>query len=244
MMDCRVLASVKRLEESKPLILASTSCPDGRSATPLLRLNEFVLKGILPSRNCYVLEIQVMTAEELLQRYAAGERSFLRADLRGVNLEGAYLDGVDMRGADLSRANLRRAYLEGADLEGANFCWANLEEAMVYKASLLCTNFSGANLRSAQLWESDFGNALLIGVNLCNANLIQSYLIDANISVANLQGSSLDMARFRGADLSHSNLRSASNAYVEDAILNNTIMPDGSVCNVWRVSIPEVDEID
>ena len=42
-----------------------------------------------------------MTAEELLAKYAAGEREFPKAELSGADLSG-----VDLRETDLSGANL------------------------------------------------------------------------------------------------------------------------------------------
>jgi hypothetical protein len=48
-----------------------------------------------------------MTVEELLERYAAGERNFSDADLRGL----------DLSGANLSRINLTCANLEGCSGE-------------------------------------------------------------------------------------------------------------------------------
>ena len=44
-----------------------------------------------------------MKAEELLAKFAAGQRQFAKADLReadmnGANLRGAYLNGADLRG--------------------------------------------------------------------------------------------------------------------------------------------------
>jgi 2-iminobutanoate/2-iminopropanoate deaminase len=53
----------------------------------------------------------MMKAEELLKRYAVGERNFHEADLcwailSGANLSGANLSGANLSGADLSDANL------------------------------------------------------------------------------------------------------------------------------------------
>ncbi len=52
-----------------------------------------------------------MTAEELLERYAAGERDFSRVDL----------EGADLRGVELPRITLIEANLRNADLSGAFF---------------------------------------------------------------------------------------------------------------------------
>jgi uncharacterized protein YjbI with pentapeptide repeats len=43
-----------------------------------------------------------MNANELLRRYAAGERDFGGAQLRGAYLNEAILNGADLRQADLS----------------------------------------------------------------------------------------------------------------------------------------------
>jgi uncharacterized protein YjbI with pentapeptide repeats len=52
-----------------------------------------------------------MTAEELLQRYASGERDFICINLSGVNLmevdlKGINLEGAILRGTDFDRSNL------------------------------------------------------------------------------------------------------------------------------------------
>ncbi len=60
-----------------------------------------------------------ISAAELRNRYASGERYFKKVQLRKVDL--SY---VDLRGADLSYANLSKAYLNGADLSGANLSGA------------------------------------------------------------------------------------------------------------------------
>lgn len=52
-----------------------------------------------------------MDAGELLKRYAAGERDFRDANLRGVSLIGANLSKANMRGASLSVDNLSGASL-------------------------------------------------------------------------------------------------------------------------------------
>jgi 2-iminobutanoate/2-iminopropanoate deaminase len=41
-----------------------------------------------------------MIAEELLERYAAGERSFQGVDLSGADLSGINLNGVDVSSID------------------------------------------------------------------------------------------------------------------------------------------------
>ena len=80
-----------------------------------------------------------MTATELLERYANGDRNFVgaylrRADLREANLSGGNLSGADLSGADLSRADLSRADLLVANLREANLSGANLSGADLSRA--------------------------------------------------------------------------------------------------------------
>ncbi|HEY9845921.1 MAG TPA: pentapeptide repeat-containing protein [Candidatus Caenarcaniphilales bacterium] len=54
-----------------------------------------------------------MNRDEILRRYAAGERDFHRTNLSGANLSGVNLSGVNLSGANLSGANLSGANLSG-----------------------------------------------------------------------------------------------------------------------------------
>ena len=59
-----------------------------------------------------------MTAEELLQRYAAGERKFTRVMLQpGTNLTDANLNNANFCDANLAEVDLTGANLEGANLQ-------------------------------------------------------------------------------------------------------------------------------
>lgn len=46
-----------------------------------------------------------MDANEVLSRYAAGERNFRQADWKGISLTKANLRDVDLTGADTNSAN-------------------------------------------------------------------------------------------------------------------------------------------
>jgi len=62
-----------------------------------------------------------MNANEVLPRYAEGQRNFRSQDLKGLSLVEADLSGVDFTGANLSGADLSHA-----DLSYANFNWTVL----------------------------------------------------------------------------------------------------------------------
>jgi uncharacterized protein YjbI with pentapeptide repeats len=101
-----------------------------------------------------------MSVEELLQRYASGERYFARfelpdgANLSGVNLEGSSLEHAMLFDVDFSRSNLRGVSFcegnikcgdfRGADLEGAKFEGAAVESIMLDRANLNGVTFRGA----------------------------------------------------------------------------------------------------
>ncbi len=76
-----------------------------------------------------------MTAEELLERYAAGERDFAGVDLNGVNLSGAVLTGINLERADLSTVNF-----SGADLSG----YYGRSLSLKFRRSLKCVCSQGS----------------------------------------------------------------------------------------------------
>ncbi|MBN1640383.1 MAG: pentapeptide repeat-containing protein [Anaerolineae bacterium] len=92
------------------------------------------------------------------------------AYVRGVELSGAYMSGMDLfhadlcaadlRGADLGGANLNNADLRSADLRGANLAGADLSDADLRGADLRWANMIAADLRGARYnwftrWPSD-----------------------------------------------------------------------------------------
>jgi uncharacterized protein YjbI with pentapeptide repeats len=111
-----------------------------------------------------VLEVGVMTAEELLARYAAGERDFSGVDLSGCVLEEVCLDEINLERANLQsilifRSTLRGAIFSKADLEGADLSMSVLDE----------TSFREANLTNCRTLEcsmirADFQNARTDGM--------------------------------------------------------------------------------
>ncbi len=126
-----------------------------------------------------------MTAEELLERYAAGERDFSEVDLRGANLSGVhrrfdvdsytepYRQGItsDLSGINLSSADLTEAYLRGVNLAGANLSNANLTRVDLSKSNLTNANLSGANLTEAFLEWTELDCTNMRGANLLYAEI-------------------------------------------------------------------------
>jgi hypothetical protein len=115
-----------------------------------------------------------MTAEELLQRYQAGERDF-----RGVRLRGIFLRDTSLHGIDLSCADLRGASLMGVDLSQANLRRANFSGAFLILARLSEADLSQANLSRAFLVRADLQYSCLEQANLAAANLTRANLTGA-----------------------------------------------------------------
>jgi Pentapeptide repeats (8 copies) len=136
------------------------------------------LKKSCSSGNRRALEIIVMRAEELLQRYAAGERGFDGVDIGGSDeLSRANLSGITLTNAFLNEIFMDRIDLSGANLSGTNFAQSSMARA----------NLRGANLQYVDLRESDFTDAILI-----DACLTTTTMYDVNLTGANLTNAEVD----------------------------------------------------
>ncbi|MBD2207813.1 pentapeptide repeat-containing protein [Calothrix sp. FACHB-1219] len=117
------------------------------------------------------LDLEIPKVQKLLTHACSADRDF-----RGFNLQGAYLQGADLRGFDFTDTNLT-----GADLKQAD-----LRESRLVRTQLAGADFQGVDLRKnvlidANLTEADFQKADLRG----------SIFVRAQVARAN----------FRGADL-------------------------------------------
>ena len=83
---------------------------------------------------------------KLHEQWLGRGESGVRADLRYVHLQSAYLQDVHLQRADLRGADLRDAYLQGAHLRGAHLEDADLEDAYLQGADLRYAHLQGANL--------------------------------------------------------------------------------------------------
>jgi uncharacterized protein YjbI with pentapeptide repeats len=179
---------------------------------------------VCPGGDGCILETEVMTAEELLERYAAGERDFSGVDLMGINLSGADL-GADWSSFNLG-GNLNETNLSGANLSSANLSGANLSVAMLYEADLSCANLSYANLNGAALIGAN-----LTGANLSNADLSEASLGQAKFTSCNFRGTRLVHASW-GRNLTDVDLSGSIGFFcglLDDVTVCNITLPDGSI---------------
>jgi len=91
-------------------------------------------------------------AQELLKRYAAGERYFANASLPVADLSGQKLSGADLSGANLRGANLRGSDLQQAKLLNTTLRDTDLQDADLKGATgLLAGQLGGTNVCGAKL---------------------------------------------------------------------------------------------
>lgn len=115
------------------------------------------------------------TIDELLSRYAAGERNFVGAEL---DQPWADLSGVILDDADLSRCWFDASF-KSASLKRAKFCDANVKCCDFDDADLTDADFTGAALE-ATAWEGTiltgarFGPISLYGAHLTEAQFLAS----------------------------------------------------------------------
>lgn len=156
-----------------------------------------------------------MDTQELLKRYAAGERKFVKANLSEANFSQANLREIDLShaslsvanfsGANLGQANLQGAKLNVAKLSSTNLSRANLSQADLNVANLVRADLRGAILHEAALVRAEMIRADLSDADFSNANLSGAVLREAKLSRANFSG-----ANFSEADLSRSTILSAN----------------------------------
>jgi hypothetical protein len=99
-----------------------------------------------------------------------------RVTLIGVNVAGAYLQGLQLENAQARRANFSEA-----DLRDADFRRANLPDADLHFANFRGADLSGCNLAGAQLDDADLVGANLAGCDLSDATLDRTDLREVNL---------------------------------------------------------------
>ena len=128
------------------------------------------------------------------------------------NLQGAWLNGADLRSARLQCARLNNTHLQGAHLEdaqlqGATLNRAKLQFAWLSNASLHGADVCNASLQLAQLEGAQLQGAFLIGANFQAANLAE----------AKLQGAILQYAMLQSAFLTNTNLQGVTSHLVSES---------------------------
>lgn len=98
--------------------------------------------------------------EELLRRYASGERDFPNTDLCDADLAGVALDGANFE---------RWSWFSDTNFEGASLRGTSFRECNVKCASFRHADLTGASFERAAVEAADFDGAALEGVSFVGA---------------------------------------------------------------------------
>ncbi|MGW0020942.1 pentapeptide repeat-containing protein [Rhodococcus sp. NPDC003382] len=138
------------------------------------------------------------------------------ADLAAMVLRGRSLPGIIATGSVLTEADLSGSDLSGADLRetvaaGTRFTDTVLTDADLTRATAPFASFSGADLSGADLTD-----AVLRGAHLLSATLDRTELTGTDLTTAKLMRVDLRTATWESADLSGADLTDAQPAAVRD----------------------------
>jgi|GEM_PF-6096325 len=148
-----------------------------------------------------------------------------RINLMEVNLEGAYLQDAHLNVTYLVDANMREVILDNANINGAFLSGADLTLASINNASLIGTDLDGsemseaklndANLTEASLNKVDLSkssqtNTILVNAKMHNAKLREAQLNSINMTQTILTGADLSGAHFDGGLLAGANMQKAN----------------------------------
>jgi len=132
--------------------------------------------------------------------------------LVGVDVSGAFLQGLHLEKGDLARAMLNAADVRNAIVVSSDLRDADLRSANFRECDCVRTSFSGAMLDEADFWGAD-----LSGVDLTEASLVNTDLRNTNLLGIKWKGiKTLKMADIAGA-------RNAPDGFVAWALRNGAI---------------------
>jgi hypothetical protein len=115
--------------------------------------------------------LAVGAVEELRVQGWLTDGSLRKIYLRLAHLDGARLNGADLREVWLGGASLRKADLRGANLQGTSFMAADLQSANLRGANLQRALLSGANLKEAVVADRQLAQAhKLRGATMCDGS--------------------------------------------------------------------------
>jgi uncharacterized protein YjbI with pentapeptide repeats len=183
-----------------------------------------------------------MDANELLERYAEGERDFPNVELFDYHKEfvgdkessihfnksvihqcPVNLEEANIAYINLFCANLKGANLKGANLKGANLSRSDLSNADLSNIEQIEEEFDTcAPMKGYQECENDFINlsyAKLRNADLTGADLTGTDLTGADLTGTDLTGADLTGTNLGNADLSDANLSALDLSYMN---LSNT----------------------
>lgn len=120
-------------------------------------------------------------------------------DLSGANLFGVDFTSTDLRNSNLIGANLEKATLVRASLAGSTAKDARFDRIEAYRADFSHMDAQGAVFASAEMQRSNFQGARLNNVSFAKAELGRAQFHDADLSGISFSFANLARADFRQA---------------------------------------------
>ncbi len=149
-----------------------------------------------------------MDREELIRKYAGGEKDFTGRSFRGVDRRDKTVKGGIYREADFSNS-----YFDGSSFVEADLSFAKFVRTRIYE-SVFAENcyMEGADFSYATFGQITFCNVDLSRAIFRNARLSETGFYDVDLSYADLSGA-----------------RRFNEVRIENVLFYETIMPDGSI---------------
>ena len=116
--------------------------------------------------------------------------------LVGVDVSGAFLQGIQLPKARLIRANFNAVDARDSDFKGADFMNANLQSANFRESNVSGANFQDTDLGAADFCSANLAGAVLDGATLDGADLGNTDLRNVKWEkIKSLKGANLQGAR-------------------------------------------------
>jgi len=132
--------------------------------------------------------------------------------LVGVDVSGAFLQGIRLR-----RAHLTRAIFNAADARNSSFRYSDLTDSDLHFANFRQSDFRAVNLAGSNMDDTDFSGADLTEANLAGASLERADLSDTTLhGIEWRKIKSIRMANIGGA-------KDAPDGFVAWALANGAI---------------------
>ncbi len=153
----------------------------------------------------------------------------MRADGKGVNMNGAVLSGTTLSDARLTNSSFIKADFRKADLTGGDFSSSIFSGAHFLRADAVNAIFVSADFSDARLDRSDF-----TGADFTNAHFLRTRFGDAILTRAKL-----DNAVFEAADLG--SVMGLTQEQLDTACgIGKTALPDGIVLKACTDETPSL----
>jgi len=134
----------------------------------------------------------------------------LRLNLKSVDIEGADLSGLKLNKAILDGSCLRRVKADNTSISYCSFVRADLNSANLSSCEAIGSDFSGANLEKAVVEESNLSECSLRKTNLQEASFDNVIAVNIDARDADFAHSSIADTDFSGASLASSTFKYAS----------------------------------